>query len=132
MPIESGQPRKEIMEAEWQELERLATYWLARTQETTKGASLSCLHVLNNLAGAIMTVEYRSAMPIEKHPELFDGATKAIEYIEKYYKLLDEFPEFAEQELKEGNGYFPEMLTEIRSSKEFVDEQERKLRATTN
>jgi hypothetical protein len=83
-------------------------------------------HILNNicvgLSGAI------EATPKERKDERYDGYVKSIDYIKRYFKLLADFPEFAEKELKPGGGYFSEMMNQLAGTRTFIDAYEKRLR----
>ena len=94
--------------------------------------SRSYNHILNNLCVGLSLVIETADEPTERKDEWYDGAIKTIDYIKRYFKLLEDFPDFAEKELKPGGGYFPEMMSQLAGTREFIDAYEEKLRGATS
>lgn len=110
MSVEFPESKREISETDWQVLKRDALRWreIVRTRrDEGSGVSRSYNHILNNLCVGLSLVIETADEPTERKDEWYDGAIKTIDYIKRYFKLLEDFPDFAEKELKPGGGYFP-------------------------
>ena len=128
MALESKEPKKEISDAEWEQLKKDAEYYRGLIREKTKNASRSANHILRNLSFHFHPDLIKDAESKGDRVEIYKTATEGINYVKRYFKLLEDFPEFAEKELKPGGGYFSELMNTLAGNKEFVNEYEKKLR----
>ena len=132
MSIESSRSEKEISDAEWEDLRIRAKYYTDFIEAQAAGASRSYNHILNNLAGALIHVQWDLSQSLpQKDPALYQSAIEAITDIERYLKLLEDFPEFKEKELQRGGGYFPEMMNQLAGVVTFIDAYEVKLKGSS-
>jgi len=117
----------------WEDLRIRAKYYTDFIEAQAAGASRSYNHILNNLAGALIHVSVGSISIItpKKIPPYIKVAIEAITDIERYLKLLEDFPEFKEKELQRGGGYFPEMMNQLAGVVTFIDAYEAKLRGNS-
>jgi hypothetical protein len=130
MSAELPESKREISEADWQALKQEALHWVERVTkgEEGDGASRSYDHILNNLCLGLTLAIETADNPAKRTDERYDMATKTIDYIRRYFQLLEDFPDFAEKELKPGGGYFPEMMNQLARTREFIDAYEERLR----
>jgi hypothetical protein len=132
MSAEFPESKRETSEADWQSLKQGALYWIERVakEEEGDGASRSYNHILNNLCLGLTLAIETADNPAKRNDERYYRAIKTIDYIKRYFKLLEDFPDFAEKELKPGGGYFPEMMNQLAGTREFIDAYEEKLRGS--
>ncbi len=135
MSAEFPKSEREISETDWQVLKQGAVR-LIETVRTRRdegdGASRSYDHILNNLCLGLTLAIETADNPAKRTDERYGMATKTIDYVKRYFKLLEDFPDFAEKELKPGGGYFPEMMNQLAGTREFIDAYEEKLRGQKN
>jgi len=120
---------EEISEAAWDRLCEEAQDYLERIASKRKEGSASCEHILGNLgvgASYVLIDRFLELGPAERLRR-YKAETNALNYIKRYFKLCDDFPEFAEKEFASGEGYFPQMLPSHKST-ELVDMYEQALR----
>ena len=110
----------------WRETERY--YPLVQEKLSRKG-SVSMKHILGNLS-VILHPSYRK-MIAEGDPKLKEDLEESLSYIERYFRLLKEFPEFREKEEGGGEGYFPDLVAKNIGSRDLIEAYEAALGAGT-
>jgi len=129
MSFESSENTEEISEAAWDRLCEEAQDYLERIESKRKEGSASCQHILGNLgvgASCVLISRFLGLSPMERSRR-YKVETNALNYVKRYFKLCDDFPEFAEKEFAPGEGYFPELWPSHKST-ELVDMYEQALR----
>ena len=127
MSIEFSNNERIISDAEWQQLKREAQRYLDLVNTKTKGASRSANHILANSAANFVSVLEIEPKP-EQRFEAHRRVTESINDINRYLKLLEDFPDFAEKELKQGKGCFPEIIDKLFGVIELLDAYEAEMK----
>ncbi len=114
--------------ASWDDLWRETERYYPLVQEKLSGkGSVSMKHILGNLS-VILHPSYRK-MISEGDPKLKGDLEESLSYIERYFRLLDEFPEFREKEEGGGEGYFPDLVAKNIGSRDLIGAYETALGA---
>jgi hypothetical protein len=127
-----NKPNIEIAdEAVWLKLKEEATIYINIVRTISENGSASCRHILCNLVmNLISLVELDMHKSTKDQKVFYDSVNDNLSYIKRYLKLLEDFPDFAQKELVPGGGFFPELMSKLRASEEFVDAYEARLRKT--
>lgn len=129
MSLESTNNERKISDAEWDQLKEDMAHYRNLIRSKMKNASRSYQHILRNVIFGIYPDKFEE-VSLDERPELYKEAYETIDYIKRYFKLLEDFPDFAEKELKPGGGYFPELMNILPGASSFIDVYESKLRKT--
>ena len=60
--------------------------------------------------------------------DIFNSFSGNLDYLERYLKLIDEFPDFAKKEMLEKEGAFPDIFRINSTARPLVDALEKRLR----
>ncbi len=127
--IPSNNIERKMSEAQWAELLTKIEKYRERIIRESQDASQSYKHIMGNFSGmSCFFMNNYSDGYCEKTDEAYSKALEVANYMERYFKLLDDFPEFAKKELEKGEGYFSKLYKSLTDSKQFVDEYEAELK----
>lgn len=123
--------QKEISQEDWRRMTAEAEKYFQKGMELREGdPSVSLQHISGNLLTLIepgYLAMINSDLPDQKI-RVFEEAIHIIEYLRRYFALLDEFPEFRAGEMSHGNGYFSDPAIMSISADKLVEIYERRLR----
>ena len=105
MNFELPENQKEISDAEWEQVQKDRIFLIERSHKETNTPSLSYAHIFGNLNASIDSCVWMGRRH-DAHDN-YKEAVRGVEYMKKYFKLLEDYPEFAKKELDRGDGYFP-------------------------
>ena len=125
MTIESpGNEEKKITKEDWANLIIQAKEILNRVVGTPPGHN-NFSHITRNRASSLPFVEIDEE---ENNLEGYKKILRDIVMLDKYYSLIEEFPEFKEKEMSEPNGMFPDISATGEDSITAIDKMEERLR----
>lgn len=128
MTIESPENNneKEITKEEWNDLKRRADVMYNKVVSVPATAS-HFSHITRNRAFHV-SPDYIDFIMEKKDKAGYMVAQKATDILEKYFILLDEFPDFKEKEMSELDGMFPDIVDTGEEALMVVDKMEERLR----